>query len=77
MYKYYKDSRKISLYSECIRHVLVLVLVFIVESVGIVHRNRLCDWIKSRCYIERYSPLDLFEPACGVRRILRNRSFLS
>ena len=29
----------------------------------IVHRSRLLDCIKSCCYIERYSPLDLFEPA--------------
>ena len=33
-----------------------------VEYVGIIHRSRLLDCIKSRCYIERYSPLDLFEP---------------
>ena len=35
----------------------------------VVHRSRLLDWIKSCCYIERYSPLDLFEPASGVIRI--------
>ena len=40
-----------------------------VEYVRIVHRSRLLDWIKSCCYIERYSPLDLFEPASGVIRI--------
>ena len=34
-----------------------------VEYVRIVHRIRLLDSIKSCCYIERYSPLDLFEPA--------------
>ena len=34
-----------------------------VEYVRIVHCSRLLDWIKSCCYIERYSPLDLFEPA--------------
>ena len=32
-----------------------------VEYVRIVYRSRLLDWIKSCCYIERYSPLDLFE----------------
>ena len=35
----------------------------------IVHRSRLLVWIKSCCYIKRYSPLDLFEPASGVIRI--------
>ena len=40
-----------------------------VEYVRIVHRSRLLDWIKSCCYIERYSPLDLFEPASGIIRI--------
>ena len=35
----------------------------------IVHRSRLLVWIKSCCYVERYSPLDLFEPARGVIRI--------
>ena len=39
------------------------------EYVRIVHRSRLLDCIKSCCYIERYSPLDLFEPASGVIRI--------
>ena len=38
----------------------------------IVHRSRLLVWIKS-CYIERYSPLDLFEPASGVIRIPQHR----
>ena len=42
-----------------------------VEYVRIVHRGRLLVWIKSCCYIERYSPLDLFEPARGVIRILQ------
>ena len=39
-----------------------------VENVRIVLRSRLLVWMKS-CYIERYSPLDLFEPASGVIRI--------
>ena len=30
---------------------------------SIVHRCRLLVWIKPCRYIERYSPLDLFEPA--------------
>ena len=51
--------------------VLVLVFVLIVVCVRIVHRSGLLDWIKSCCYIERYSPLDLFEPASGVIRILQ------
>ena len=34
-----------------------------VEYVRIVHRSRLLDCIKSCCYTERYSSLDLFEPA--------------
>ena len=40
-----------------------------VECVRIVHRSRLLDWIKSCCYIKRYIPLDLCEPASGVIRI--------
>ena len=36
------------------------------EYVRIVYRNRLLIWIKLCCYVERYSPLDLFEPASGV-----------
>ena len=32
-----------------------------VEYVRIVYHNRLSVWIKSCFYIERYSPLDLFE----------------
>ena len=38
-------------------------------AVRIVHPSRLLDWIKSCCYIERYSALDLFEPVSGVLRI--------
>ena len=40
-----------------------------VKYVRIVHRTRLLVWIKSCCYIERYSPLDLFEPASRDIRI--------
>ena len=40
-----------------------------VEYVRVVHRSRLLDCIKSCCYIGRYSPLDLFEPAERVKRI--------
>ena len=50
---------------------LVLVFVLIVVCVGIVHRSRLLDWNKSCCFIERYSPFNLFEPASGVIRILQ------
>ena len=35
----------------------------IVEYVRIVYRYRFLVWIKSCCYIERYNPLHLFEPA--------------
>ena len=35
----------------------------------ILYRNRLLVLIKSCCYIERYSPLDLFESASGVIRM--------
>ena len=45
------------------RQLIVDRCVTTVEYVRIVHRSRLLDWIKSCCYIERYSPLDLFEPA--------------
>ena len=38
----------------------------------IVYHNRLVAWIKSCCYIERYSLPDLFEPAGGVIRILQH-----
>ena len=51
--------------------VLVLVFVLIVVCVRIARRSGLLDWIKSCCYIERYSPFDLFEPASGVIRILQ------
>ena len=40
-----------------------------VEYVRIAYRNRLLVWIKSCCYVGRYCPLDLFEPASGVVRI--------
>ena len=40
-----------------------------VEYVRIAYRNRLLVWIKSCCYVVRYCPLDLFEPASGVVRI--------
>ena len=43
-----------------------------VEYVRIVYHSRLLVWIKSCCYIERYSPLDLFEPASGVTRVLQH-----
>ena len=38
-----------------------------------VHHSRLFDWIKSCCCIERYSPLDLSEPASGVTRIAQQK----
>ena len=45
-----------------------------VEYVRIVYRNKLMVWIKSGCYIERYSPPHLFEPASGVIRIPQHLS---
>ena len=68
---YARIVEKTSVYLECVSWSFSYVdrSVTTVEYVRIVYRSRLLDWIKSRCYIERYSPLDLFEPESGIIRI--------
>ena len=70
---YARIVEKTSVYLERVSRSLSYVdrCVTTVEYVRIVLRSRLLDWIKSCCYIERYSPLDLFEPGSGVIRIPR------
>ena len=67
---YARIVEKTSVYLECVSLSLIIDrCVTTVEYVRTVHRSRLLDWIKSRCFIERYCPLALFEQASGVLRI--------